>query len=323
MKNICIIGAGEIGSRHLQALARVTTPLRIFVIDPQETSLKAAAGRYKEIPEAAPHRVTYEQAVPTHLPPLDIAIVATTSAHRRLAIESLLRQTSVSTFILEKLLFDRRDDYTAVAKLLEEHDSRACVNCMMRTIPFFRDLKKRTTDPRLTYIVNRTDTNISTSAIHYLDHIAYLTGDTDFTVDTTFLDNTLVASKRKGFIDVTGSLRCTFKNGTVCIFNRDARVECPPEIIIYDTDIHVLAKEAEGKALVAERKDGWRWKEEEAAIPFQSTMTTGVVEEILTRGTSPLVDFVDAVKLHIPLLDALLAFVNNCAEQRYDHYPFT
>ena len=36
MKKVIIIGAGQIGSRHLQALAAIKTPLDIYVVDPTE-----------------------------------------------------------------------------------------------------------------------------------------------------------------------------------------------------------------------------------------------------------------------------------------------
>ena len=38
MKTICIIGAGQLGSRHLQALKNVSKVLRVYVVDPFEQS---------------------------------------------------------------------------------------------------------------------------------------------------------------------------------------------------------------------------------------------------------------------------------------------
>ena len=34
IKNILLVGCGEIGSRHLQALAKMEMPVRIWAIDP-------------------------------------------------------------------------------------------------------------------------------------------------------------------------------------------------------------------------------------------------------------------------------------------------
>ena len=38
--NIYVIGAGNIGSRHVQSLANSLTSLNIFVIDPNKENLK-------------------------------------------------------------------------------------------------------------------------------------------------------------------------------------------------------------------------------------------------------------------------------------------
>ena len=50
-KKVVIIGAGNIGSRHLQALKAVKIPLEIFVIDPSQASLDLSKERYKSMPE--------------------------------------------------------------------------------------------------------------------------------------------------------------------------------------------------------------------------------------------------------------------------------
>ena len=46
---IAIVGAGNIGSRHLQALAKVNYNLAITVIDPSNEALKLANERYNEV----------------------------------------------------------------------------------------------------------------------------------------------------------------------------------------------------------------------------------------------------------------------------------
>ena len=42
MKTIAIIGAGQLGSRHLQALVAVDFPLTVQVVDPSNEALKIA-----------------------------------------------------------------------------------------------------------------------------------------------------------------------------------------------------------------------------------------------------------------------------------------
>ena len=49
MLNIILIGAGELGSRHLQGLVKVNHMLNIWVIDPSSESLARAEERLEEI----------------------------------------------------------------------------------------------------------------------------------------------------------------------------------------------------------------------------------------------------------------------------------
>ena len=48
MPTIVIIGAGGIGSRHLQSLSKIKIPLQIFVVDPILKALKIAKKMLEE-----------------------------------------------------------------------------------------------------------------------------------------------------------------------------------------------------------------------------------------------------------------------------------
>lgn len=49
MKNILLIGAGQLGSRHLQGIAKIDFKANICVVDPSEISIEIAKERYKQI----------------------------------------------------------------------------------------------------------------------------------------------------------------------------------------------------------------------------------------------------------------------------------
>ena len=77
MKTIAIIGAGQLGSRHLQGLLKYKTQQDIYVLDPSQDSLKLARQRADEISHQ--HRVHFVAdwtAIPQNI---ELAIVATNS----------------------------------------------------------------------------------------------------------------------------------------------------------------------------------------------------------------------------------------------------
>jgi len=53
MKHILIIGGGQLGSRHLQAVKKCEFPVSIVVLDPSRESLTVCESRYKEIEDNA------------------------------------------------------------------------------------------------------------------------------------------------------------------------------------------------------------------------------------------------------------------------------
>jgi threonine dehydrogenase-like Zn-dependent dehydrogenase len=110
MHRILIIGAGQLGSRHLQALSSVANPLTIDVIDPNGDSLAIAKERFEAMPNNHSHSIQYHTEIPGHLT-VDIAIIASGAKVRRKIIEQLLASNSVKYFILEKILFSSREDY--------------------------------------------------------------------------------------------------------------------------------------------------------------------------------------------------------------------
>lgn len=324
MHQIMIIGAGQLGSRHLQALANVRLPFSITVVDPSEESLRVAKERYESISQTGTqHAIRFSQTIEPQPEGVDIAIIPTNSDVRRSVVEKLLSTSRVRYLVLEKLLFGKREDYDAIQSLLDKHHVTAWVNCSMRTMPFYADLKSRLNSSTIQYDVFASQMGLATISIHFIDHIAYLTGGKIYTVDTSHLDPISIPSKRRGFLEFNGTLQVTFENGSIGTFTCYEDGDAPMQVNISNKMFRCISREWEKKAWVAESKTGWIWKEEEADIPYQSSMTATVVEDILQTETCALVPYTESAALHIPLLEALQDFLRSHSSETFDHYPFT
>ena len=139
MKKIFIIGAGQLGSRHLQALKNITIPLDINVIDPSKKSLDIAKQRYDSIKIIDNNNVSYYESINDvdSLSIVDLVIIATASNVRFQATIQLLNKFSVKTIIFEKILFNNPKDYSKIHKLLKSKNVSAFVNCTMRMMYFY------------------------------------------------------------------------------------------------------------------------------------------------------------------------------------------
>ena len=100
--NIAIIGAGQLGSRHLQGLKKAQILMNIYVLDASEESLAICEQRYNEIAEnELVETVLFTTQWETLPDNIDIAIVATGSKPRCAIIHELVekhhcRQLSLS-----------------------------------------------------------------------------------------------------------------------------------------------------------------------------------------------------------------------------------
>ena len=63
MKRIFIIGSGQLGSRHLQALKNIDEELDIYVIDPSNKSLDVAKNRYESITIKDNNILSFENSI--------------------------------------------------------------------------------------------------------------------------------------------------------------------------------------------------------------------------------------------------------------------
>lgn len=325
MKKVFIIGAGQLGSRHLQALKYVKEALDISVIDPREESLSTAKERYASLDLMDNNNVNYFNSTSDIDPKsdVDLVIVATSANVRSTVTIDLLAKFSVNTIIFEKILFQKKSDYSDIQTLLENKNVRAYVNCPMRMMSFYKDIKPLFEGTRFRYLVSGGQFGLVTNLIHFLDHIAFLNGNAKYEAVADFLDKDIIKSKRDGFYEITGTFQANFENGTQGFFSCDSTGKAPIIVQAFNNNVHFISMESEGKVLVSKALNDWRWEEISFNIPFQSQLTTLLVEGLFANDTCPLPTFEESIGIHLQYLDSLVEFVNDNCALKFDHYPFT
>lgn len=325
MFKVHLIGAGQIGSRHLQALKKVNLPLNITVTDLSKESLLTAQKRYQEIniPKEI-HTINFVQHIPKN-EKIDLAIIATTSKVRAEVTGNLLKKNQVRFMILEKLLFDKKKDYQTVEKLFLKNKVRAWVNCPLRLRPTYQRIKKQFMDKNISFRLTGSQLSLATNGIHYIDVLSYLTGKNDFSINTNFLDKKIKLSKRKGFLELNGTLYANFDNGTKCELTSYPSGNAPSFIELFNQEARYmfLDQKTDSQAWVSTAKNGWGWKKVSFHTPLISETTTVAVENILRSGTCGLTPYHESVKIHLAFLEPLKKFLNQNSKKKYDHYPFT
>ncbi|MDO8573459.1 MAG: Gfo/Idh/MocA family oxidoreductase [Candidatus Daviesbacteria bacterium] len=321
MKSICIIGAGNIGSRHLQGIKKVKFPLSIEVVDPSIKSIKVARERYNEVLSSTIHKISYLKNLDEVSKEIDLAIIATSSDIRRKVTEKLLATSSVKFLLLEKILFQKKEDYRAIGELLKKKGCKAWVNFSMRTMPFYHNLKGKLKG-NIQMAVSGSQYGLITNIIHYVDYISFLTNCNNFKISTSGLDSQPIASKRQGFLELNGTLDVYFENGSNGSFTCFPDGDAPYMIEVFSKNYRCISKENEGIAQISSFPT-WNWQKVDSNIPYQSDMTNIVAQEILTKGICHLTRYTQASDLHLQLFEGLLKFLNGSNAKKFNLYPFT
>ena len=322
-KNIAIIGAGNLGSRHLQALALTEIPLAIQVVDPSKDSLDIAKKRWEEMKEnPLVKSLSFHENISDLNPDLDVVIVATSSKPRCTIVKQLLAKCRVSYMILEKVLFPQLSDYDEVQRLIADKNIKVWVNCGRRNTSFYKkmhDLFK--SEKNITMNVSGDNWGLGCNTIHYLDTYAFITDQKIFTFDTENLDKNCISSKRGGDIEFTGSLRFKSPKGELMLTSYNQEL-APSIITIQSENLFALINETEKFANVLTRH-GWQWKKFDMDIKYQSQLTQNLVKELILTGECGLPTYEESSALHKVMLSGFLYHYNRFCEEGAFLCPIT
>lgn len=301
--SVLLIGAGELGSRHLQSLASLSC-CRIDVVEPSESAQALAKQRLLQVTANAPvHFFSSSTQIATHY---DVAIVATGASIRFEVASQLLQQVALKFLILEKVLFQQAEHYERMSRLLKKSTVQVYVNCPRRLFPLYQQFKEELPKSPMNFNVSGNLWGMACNSIHFIDLIAFLTGETLLHVDGRGLNRTF-SSKRAGYLEIEGQLLATFSNGSTLNLNCTADVQQALTIQLRcHTRQHRLFID-EQQGLIQNMVDGSLLLQ---GLPmlYQSQLTASVVNDLRQQSRCGLTSFSESVLLHQPLLATLLDF---------------
>ena len=298
--NIAIIGAGQLGSRHLQGIAKSSKKLRVYVIDPNENSLILAKKRYQEVCKSKMNIVSYHQRINDLPNKIDIVIIATTSDIRRVVIESLLELVQVNYIILEKVVFQSVIDFKDIMEVISFNRIQAWVNCPRRTFKVYKKIKKKYQNQILNIRVEGNDWGLASNSIHMIDLMAFLTEQNNFKFDINNLSNQRYVSKRKGFQELKGEFKVQSSRGdTLQLFDMKVLPKNNLRIIIKSNEEETIVDET-NRLVIIKSKNYMK----NISIPYQSEITGSILDEIINTESSDLVTFNECMGYHVEMLHA-------------------
>lgn len=315
--NIAIIGAGQLGSRHLQGLKTASSELAITVVDNSDESLKIAKERYDSIEEIGKKTIRYVKTIEGLPTQLDLVIIATSSKSRASIAKNLLAHSSVRYMILEKVLFTQISDYDEIGNLLKKKNVRCWVNCPRRMFGSYSIIKNSidyTHPVKMEYVGK--DWGLCCNAMHFIDVFMYLTNDKTFTINTEEIEPKIYESKRSGYIEMYGTLRIKTDSGNELILSCLPSLGQPAHVEVRNGLNYFALDEISGKLI----KDG---KETNVDTPFQSQTTGILADSILRTGFCPLSPYEKSAEYHKIFIEKILEKYNEITGENSKTLPIT
>ena len=298
MQSVLLIGCGNIGFRHLQALVQLPQATAISIVEPNFAAHPRIAGLMAA--HAGPHRLDLHAALPQTASHFDLVVLATSANHRRAIIEDLLARHSVAVIILEKVLFQRLEDLDDVHTVLAAQTITAYVNCGRRYFPGYIALQQRfAAQPRpLDILVTGQVFGLASNAVHFIDLAEYLNKAALTKLDATGLLAGSVSAKRADCVEIFGSLTAQCANGAR--LSIDCRVDGPLAVTVRVSGLGIDISIDEVSRKITESG---------ATTAFVSKNVSECVEiyaSALDTGQCDLTPYADSARQHRLYLSAVL-----------------
>jgi hypothetical protein len=312
MNSILIVGAGQLGSRYLQGLAKLHLTLDIIVYDISENSLKLAESRWLEVSSIRSiHQIQFVNNLDFNIKKFDIVIIATSSSVRQSLVKKISNNFDVKFWILEKVLAQSVEEINEISDCIKGAKG-AWVNTPRRVMGWWKMLKESINpNTPLEISIRGGSWGLACNSIHFLDIVHWITGEKLIKVQTDLLETQWYESKRNGYYEVFGSINCLFSEGTVV----ELTVDRTDSIIQIDIENNKKSWSINEKKGIAYNSDGNKIN---GNIELQSEITTTVIENILLTGNCDLPSLESSSILHKPFISSMLEHWKKQINKKYD-----
>ena len=332
MKKAVIIGAGQLGSRHLQGLLRCKTKQEIVVYDLSINSLNISKNRALEINND--HNLTFTNNWEDIPIKIDLAIISTNSNVRYELLEKLLKNSAIKNIVLEKVLFQSILEYKLTENLQERYpETNLWVNHPRRMSTFYNQLKNRLNnndDKIINISISGNNWGLACNSLHFIDLSTFLINSDLKTLNTSYLEKTIKDSKRIGFFEFNGTLFGEFENKTfITLYSNsysdfnDATRKIYINIITKFEQIFICedinsSVVTFGKDLEIQNLNFLKFE-----LKLQSALTTEIADEIYVNNSCQLPTFKESLINHKVFINALLQFYNELNSCNVSKLPIT
>lgn len=307
MKSNLIIGAGQLGSRHLQGLLRLEINQKVYVLDPSEASLKISEERAKEIPHQ--HSLVFTTNWSDLPQDFDLVIIATGANVRSIVSQKLLENYKVGNLVLEKILFQDLASYEKIRNLIAKTQTPTWVNHPRRMMAHYQEIRNTivASNEKVVFQTLGSNWGLACSALHFIDLCTFLANSKVIANNLDLIDPIIHESKRANCIELTGTVSGTLQNGSNFIVSSiDGEIGDITITLATNSNRWLIQEGKAQKIIHLSKENNFEPIITDFVTEFQSNLTTKIAQNIFETGNCNLPTYDEACESHIPFIEAAL-----------------
>jgi len=320
-KKIILVGCGNIGSRHLQALTKLNGECLVEIIEPNNDAVSLAKSRLSKMKyEKNLQRFIWKKSIPENTKNSDLVIIATNSKNRVMVIDELLK-SGHKRFLIEKMVCQSIEEYDELLLKMKKFAAKGWVNTNRRYFNGYQKIKEIFKDSKFLQLsVFAGNSGLGTSSIHYLDLFCWLVSDYNIKINGEFLIKKIFENKRgDDFKEFQGTLVGINQHGLVSLtFLPLEKQEI--SIQIYGDGKSIKIDELENDAHIFNQKGKNKL---EFKFGHTSELTTQIIEDIFSKNNCLLPTLEESQQIHTELFRIFNQHIKNILNKEVKVCPIT
>lgn len=319
--NIILYGCGNIGFYHFVGLLNVEKKLNIYLFDKKSIYKKKFTKYFEDNNEKKNKKIYFLESL-NIIPSIDLVIMSTTSKNRSKAIIDLLNKYYVRYFLIEKVPFQKKNDYLKIIKIFKRNNVKGWVNCTRRSWIGYQILKKKYLTKYNNLTVKGSNWNLTSNSIHFMDLFEFINDNENMDLQSASIKNTIFTTKRKEFLNLKGKL--IFKNSFNNYLIIEETIKDTEFIIKIENEKYIIMIDQNKQICKIFSKN--RKKNIKKIIfnnEFQSSLTTKYVNTFINNKKINLLDFETSFLLNIKLIELFNKKFSNLLKKKTIACPIT
>ena len=297
-KKILIIGFGNIGFRHFQALYKKNNFSKFYIYDKSKKNIYSKINSNKNI-------IILNRFLEKKINNIffDLIIIATPSIKRFEIFKKIVKKIKFRHMLIEKFLFNEKKNYDDCLELIKNVNSKIFVHCPRTEWKYFKDLKKFIKG-KIKIEYTGYNWRIASNSIHFLDLFSFLINSEEIRLKKIKVDDK-IQSKRNNYMEFYGKLNFVSNNNSSLMIDDNKKYKSSYMKIKFANFIDEI-KINMGQMNLIRYKDKRKILEKNYKIPLTSKLTGKIIKNIFENKKVNLTELRKSIKLHMILFPVLL-----------------